>query len=300
MNKLHYSVLLNETIDSLGINPEGIYVDLTIGMGGHSSAILAKLTNGHLYGFDKDSYAISQTQNRLEQISWNFTLIQSDFKDIKQKLAQLGIFKVNGIIADLGVSSPQLDQAQRGFSYNKDARLDMRMDQSQSLDAYYVVNEYPVEKLAKIFWDYADVKLNQKVAKAIVSARPITTTLQLVDVIKSAYPAALLRQKNPAKAIFQAIRIEVNNELDSLKQLLTDALDLLEVNGTLSIITFHSLEDKLVKELQKEITTSKVPSKMPIQEVKNYSIKQVKPSKQELLENKRSRSAKLRIIKKLK
>ncbi|MFV8499777.1 16S rRNA (cytosine(1402)-N(4))-methyltransferase RsmH [Mycoplasma sp. VS424B] len=298
-NKLHYSVMLDETIESLNIKPDGIYVDLTVGMGGHSSAILAKIPNGRLIAFDKDDYALAQSQIRLSAIASNFILVKSDFKDIKAKLYQLGIYKVDGIIADLGISSPQIDQAERGFSYNKDAKLDMRMNQQQELSAYDVVNSYSEEKLADILWKYADVKLNKKVAKAIVNARPISTTMQLVDVVKSAYPAALLRQKNPAKAIFQAIRIEVNNELDSLKQLLLDATELLNKDGTLSIITFHSLEDKMVKDFIKDLTKSDLPSKMPVMEEKKFLVKQVKPSKQEIEENNRSRSAKLRVIKKL-
>ncbi|MHA3826112.1 16S rRNA (cytosine(1402)-N(4))-methyltransferase RsmH [Mycoplasma sp. BRA285] len=298
-NKLHYSVMLEETINSLDIKPNGTYVDLTVGMGGHSSAILAKIPQGKLIAFDKDAYALEQSKKRLQAIGNNFTLVKSDFKDIKNKLHELGIYKVDGIIADLGISSPQIDQAERGFSYNKDAKLDMRMNQEQELTAYDVVNSYSEENLANILWKYADVKLNKKVAKAIVNARPISTTLQLVDVVKSAYPAALLRQKNPAKAIFQAIRIEVNNELDSLKQLLLDATELLNKDGTLSIITFHSLEDKMVKDFIKDITKSDLPSKMPVMEEKKFLVKQVKPSNKEIEENNRSRSAKLRVIKKL-
>ncbi|WLP85171.1 16S rRNA (cytosine(1402)-N(4))-methyltransferase RsmH [Mycoplasma seminis] len=298
-SKLHYSVMLEETVNSLNIKPNGTYIDLTVGMGGHSAKILSLIPNGLLIAFDKDDYALEQSNNRLSAIRDNFKLVKSDFKDIKSKLSELGIYKVDGIIADLGISSPQIDQAERGFSYNKDAKLDMRMNQEQQLSAYDVVNSYPEEKLAKLLWDYADVKLNKKVAKAICNARPISTTLQLVDVIKSAYPAALLRQKNPAKAVFQAIRIEVNNELESLKQLLDDALDLLKPNGTLSIITFHSLEDKMVKDFVKNLTKSSIPSKMPVMEEKKYLVKQVKPSQQEIEENNRSRSAKLRVIKKL-
>ncbi|MHA3796165.1 16S rRNA (cytosine(1402)-N(4))-methyltransferase RsmH [Mycoplasma sp. VS31B] len=298
-NKLHYSVMLEETINSLDIKQNGTYVDLTVGMGGHSSAILAKIPQGKLIAFDKDTYALEQSKKRLQAIGNNFTLVKSDFKDIKNKLHELGIYKVDGIIADLGISSPQIDQAERGFSYNKDAKLDMRMNQEQELTAYDVVNSYSEENLANILWKYADVKLNKKVAKAIVNARPISTTLQLVDVVKSAYPAALLRQKNPAKAIFQAIRIEVNNELDSLKQLLLDATELLNKDGTLSIITFHSLEDKMVKDFIKDITKSDLPSKMPVMEEKKFLVKQVKPSNKEIEENNRSRSAKLRVIKKL-
>ncbi|WBP84315.1 16S rRNA (cytosine(1402)-N(4))-methyltransferase RsmH [Mycoplasmopsis edwardii] len=298
MDKLHYSVMLNETIDSLGIKPDGIYVDLTLGMGGHSAKILEKLTTGHLYSFDKDGYAIKMADQRLSKISDKYTLIKSDFQNIKSELRALGVEKVDGIIADLGFSSPQVDQVERGFSYNKDAILDMRMDKDQEFSALDVVNTYSEQKLGQILLDYADVKLFKKVAKAIVSKRPINTTLELVDIIKSAYPAALLRAKNPAKAVFQAIRIEVNNEIDSLKTMLNDSIKLLNKDGVISIITFHSIEDRIVKNFFKKLTVSNIPDKMPIQVEKEYQIKQILPSDDEINENKRSKSAKLRIIKK--
>ncbi|SYV97148.1 Ribosomal RNA small subunit methyltransferase H [Mycoplasmopsis edwardii] len=298
MDKLHYSVMLNETIDSLGIKPDGIYVDLTLGMGGHSAKILEKLTTGHLYSFDKDGYAIKMADQRLSKISDKYTLIKSDFQNIKSELRALGVEKVDGIIADLGFSSPQVDQVERGFSYNKDAILDMRMDKDQEFSALDVVNTYSEQKLGQILLDYADVKLFKKVAKAIVSKRPINTTLELVDIIKSAYPAALLRAKNPAKAVFQAIRIEVNNEIDSLKTMLNDSMKLLDKGGVISIITFHSIEDRIVKNFFKKLTVSNIPDKMPIQVEKEYQIKQILPSDDEIKENKRSKSAKLRIIKK--
>ncbi|WP_036452908.1 16S rRNA (cytosine(1402)-N(4))-methyltransferase RsmH [Mycoplasma buteonis] len=298
-SKLHYSVLLTETVESLNINPDGIYVDLTLGMGGHSAAILSKLKNGKLYAFDKDDYALEKSDILLKSISPNYHLIKSDFKDIKSKLNELGIYQVDGIIADLGISSPQVDQADRGFSYNKDAYLDMRMDRTQELTAYKVVNEYSETQLSDLLWKNADVKLNYKVAKAIIVNRPISTTMELVDVIKRVYPAALLKAKNPAKAVFQALRIEVNNELASLEVMLDDALSLLNKNGVLAIITFHSIEDRIVKTFFKEQIDNKIPSKMPIMEERKYQIKQIKPSKQELEENRRSRSAKLRVIKKL-
>ncbi|TNK93296.1 16S rRNA (cytosine(1402)-N(4))-methyltransferase, partial [Mycoplasmopsis pullorum] len=204
-----------------------------------------------------------------------------------------------GIIADLGVSSPQLDISERGFSYNKDARLDMRMNQDQEIDAYYIVNNYDEVALTQILIKHADVKLAKQVAKAIIKSRPITTTLELVDVIKSAYPAAILRQKNPAKAVFQAIRIEVNDEFNAIHTMLNDSLDLLKPNGHLAIITFHSLEDKIVKNFFGNLIKDKLPSKMPVNEIKNYNARQIKPSQAELLENKRSRSAKLRVLTKI-
>ncbi|WP_036464751.1 16S rRNA (cytosine(1402)-N(4))-methyltransferase RsmH [Mycoplasmopsis sturni] len=296
MDKLHYSVLLKETISELKIQPNGIYVDLTLGMGGHSESILKHLTTGKLYAFDKDDFALEYSSNRLAKVSPNFELIKSDFKDIKSELNKRGIFQVDGIIADLGVSSPQIDQTERGFSYLRDAKLDMRMDQQQSLSAYEIVNNYSEEMLAKILWDNADVKLARQVAKALVKARPINTTLELVDVIKSAYPAKLLKQKNPSKAIFQAIRIEVNNELESLKNMLVDAVELLKPKSQLAIITFHSLEDKIVKNFFKNLIEDKNPTKMPIIVTKNYVAKQFKPSKEELEQNSRSKSAKLRVL----
>ncbi|UUD35861.1 16S rRNA (cytosine(1402)-N(4))-methyltransferase RsmH [Mycoplasmopsis citelli] len=296
MNKLHYSVLLSETISHLKIKPNGIYVDLTLGMGGHSEAILQKLSNGKLYAFDKDDFAIEYSKNRLIKTSSNFELIKSDFQNIKSELTKRGVTAVDGIIADLGISSPQVDNSERGFSYNKNAKLDMRMDTSQELSAWEVVNNYSEESLAKILWEYADVKLSNRVAKAIVENRPINTTLELVEVIKNAYPAKLLKQKNPAKPIFQAIRIEVNNELESLKTMLSDATSLLKNNSVLAIITFHSIEDKIVKNFFKSLIEDKIPAKMPIFVPKAFEAKQIKPSSKELLENKRSKSAKLRVL----
>lgn len=299
MKELHYSVLLNETIQNLKVKPNGTYVDLTVGMGGHSSKILENLTTGLLVGFDKDEFAIKTSKKRLSQINDRFILIKSDFSNLKDQLSKINIQKVDGIIADLGVSSPQVDDYSRGFSYNKDARLDMRMDRSQTLDAHFVVNNYNVEKLEEIFIKYADVKLAKQVAKVIIKNRPITSTLELVDIIKQAYPAALLRAKNPAKAVFQAIRIEVNLEFDSLRKMLEEALTCLNAEASICIITFHSLEDKIVKNFFGSLIKSKIPAKMPIIEKKQYTAKQIRPSKLELNENKRSRSAKLRILTKL-
>ncbi|MBN3534537.1 16S rRNA (cytosine(1402)-N(4))-methyltransferase RsmH [Mycoplasma procyoni] len=296
----HYPVLLKEVIEKLNIKQDGIYVDLTLGRAGHSSEILKKLTSGWLYGFDKDGVAIKESSSLLAQISKNFTLIHSDFKNIKEELNKLGIQKVDGILADLGVSSPQLDEIERGFSYNKDFRLDMRMNQDQELDAHFIVNNYSEEQLIKIFRENADVMLPQRVAKGIISARPIETTMQLVEVTKSSLPSKLVRQKNPAKAVFQAIRIEVNNELESLKTLLEDATSLLKPNAVLAIITFHSIEDRITKNYFKKLIESKVDYRLPIIEEKEWSAKSFLPSAQELEQNKRSRSAKLRILTKLK
>lgn len=299
MKEQHFPVMLSETLESLKVKPTGIYVDLTLGMGGHSSEILKKLTTGTLVAFDKDTFAIEKSRSRLAQIKPNFKLVHSDFENITSELAQLGISAVDGIIADLGISSPQVDNQERGFSYNKDARLDMRMDQAQELDAYTVVNTYSEKQLADILWNYAEVKLNKIVAKAIIKNRPITTTLELANVIRNAYPAKLVAQKNPCKAVFQAIRIEVNHEFDSLAKMLAKAVQLLKVNGSLAIITFHSLEDRIVKNFFGNLIKNKLPSKMPVNEIKHYVVKVLEPSKSELEINKRSRSAKLRVLTKL-
>lgn len=298
LNK-HYSVLLNECLNALNIKEDGIYVDLTLGMGGHSSQILKQIPKGQLIAFDKDAFAIEESCKRLSKINNNFQLIYADFKDIKAKLNDLKITQVDGIIADLGISSPQIDNAQRGFSYNKEARLDMRMDTNQDLDAHYVVNTYSAKQLEDIFNNNAEVKFASRIAKAIVLNRPINSTIELANVIRNSLPAKVVSQKNPCKAIFQAIRIEVNHELESLETMLKDAVDLLKINSSLAIITFHSLEDRIVKKFFGNLTKNKLPTKMPVNEVKNYAVKVIKVSKNELDLNNRSRSAKLRVLTKL-
>lgn len=299
MTNEHISVLLNESIDALKIKEDGIYVDLTLGMGGHSSEILKKLKNGLLIGFDKDQFAIEESRKRLSEISNKFVLIHSDFENITEELNKLGITTVDGILADLGISSPQVDNSERGFSYNKNARLDMRMDVSQSLDAHYIVNNYSESDLERIFIDYADVKFAKQVAKVIINNRPIDETLQLADIVRSAYPAKVVKLKNPNKAVFQALRIEVNHEFDSIKNMLNKAINLLNKDGKLAIISFHSLEDKIIKNFFGNLTKDKLPSKLPINEVKNFSVKVINPSKNEELMNKRARSAKLRVLTKI-
>ncbi|MBU4690686.1 16S rRNA (cytosine(1402)-N(4))-methyltransferase RsmH [Mycoplasma sp. ES3157-GEN-MYC] len=296
MHHEHYSVLLHETIEAINVKPDGIYVDLTLGMGGHSSIILPKLTTGRLISFDKDVFAIEKSRERLSKIGHNFTLIHSDFQNITDELAKLGIDHVDGIIADLGISSPQVDNSQRGFSYNKDAKLDMRMDQTQTLDAHYIINNYDEDELCRILHDNAEVKLAKRVANAIIANRPIDTTLQFADVIRSSLPAKIVKAKNPCKAIFQAIRIEVNNELGSLQKMLEQSIKLLKPNSSLAIITFHSVEDRIVKRFFGNLTKSKLPVKMPILEKKEFGVKVIDASKNELVENKRSRSAKLRVL----
>ncbi|MCR8613124.1 MAG: 16S rRNA (cytosine(1402)-N(4))-methyltransferase RsmH [Mycoplasma sp.] len=291
----HVSILLNEVIDVLNIKADGIYVDGTLGMAGHSSEILKKIDNGILIGFDKDKYAIDQSYQKLSKISKNFKLVHSDFSKLKEKLEKLEISKIDGLLLDLGVSSPQLDNADRGFSYSKDNKLDMRMNQDQELSAWNVVNEYNVEDLSEIFKKYGESKFSWKIANNIIQNRPINTTLELVEVIKSSLPSKVLRQKNPSKAIFQAIRIEVNNELNSIKEVLSDAIDLLKVNGVIAVITFHSIEDKIVKSIFKELISDNT-GKLPIIKEIEWVAKQKYPTEDEQKNNKRARSAKLRWI----
>lgn len=305
----HFSVLLNESIEALNIKPDGIYVDCTLGGGGHSSKILEKLTTGKLYCFDQDEYAIEVASKKLRQINNNFEIIYSNFVNIKSCLNDLGVDKVDGILYDLGVSSFQLDMGERGFSYNSDALLDMRMDQNSSLTARDVVNEYSLDELTKIFYDYGEEKFSYLIAKKIVSTRnikPINTTFELVEIIKSALPAAVLRKgKHPAKKIFQAIRIEVNKELSVFQKSLEDAFELLNDEGRIVVITFHSLEDRLCKRMFKEKSTVNLPSDMPIipkEYLPKYELvfkKAINPSDEELEVNNRSHSAKLRAIKKI-
>lgn len=305
----HIPVLLNEAIESLNINPNGIYVDCTLGGGGHSSEILKQLTTGHLICFDQDEYAIAVATKRLAQISNNFTIVHSNFVNLKSCLKELNIDKVDGILYDLGVSSFQLDIGERGFSYNVNAPLDMRMDQSSTLSAWNVVNEYSPKELIKIFYDYGEEKFSSNIAKKIEKYRQnktIDTTLELVEVIKSALPAAVLRKTgHPAKKIFQAIRIEVNKELSVFQKSLVDAFDVLNLNGRIVVITFHSLEDRLCKRMFKEKSSINLPSDMPIipkeylPEFELVHKKAILPQQEELLNNNRAHSAKLRAIQKI-
>ena len=294
--KNHVPVMLNESINSLNIKKNGIYLDLTLGLGGHSQKILQKLSSkGLLIGFDKDKLMIDESEKKLKLLNKNFKLIHSDFKNVKKELEKINVFKVDGILADLGVSSPQIDNPERGFSYSKNGKLDMRMDQMQDLDAYKIVNDYPKNEIIKIFKNYGEFKLADKVAQKIIENRPIEKTLELVSLIKKSLPAAIIRKKNPAKTIFQAIRIEVNNELDSLKKILEDCPNLLKKEGRFSIITFHSLEDKMVKTYFKKLIEDKT-GKLPIILEKKWDVKTKKPSNQEIKLNNRSRSAKLRTL----
>lgn len=302
----HYSVLLNETIDNLNLKENGIYVDATLGLGGHSSKILSSLTTGHLYAFDEDSKAILFADERLKKIGTNYTLIKSNFVDLKVKLAELGVTKIDGIVFDLGVSSPQIDDATRGFSFSKDGILDMRMDTDATLSAKKVVNEYSKEALTDIFFSYGEEPKSRLIASKIASSRPIKTTLELVKIIERAVGANYFYKKHPERNIFQAIRIEVNKELSVLKEVLPDVLDLLKPEGRVAIITFHSLEDRIVKKFFKENSeVNELVKGLPTipeaykPKLKLITKKPILPSTQELAENSRSKSAKLRVAERI-
>ena len=308
--KEHVSVLLNESIEGLNINSDGIYVDATLGRAGHSYHILSKLSKlGKLYCFDKDVEAMEASSRLLSTISPQFELIHADYKFIVMELNKRGITSVDGILFDLGVSSPQLDNGERGFSYKYDARLDMRMNQSDKLDAYTVVNTYKEDDLRNIIFNYGEEKFARSIARNIVERRkvkPIETTFELVDIIKSSMPGKAMRDGHPAKRTFQAIRIEVNDELNSIKTALNDSLKLLNKGGRIAVITFHSLEDKIVKDIFKKASEGESWNRnMPVNvsnkqvEFKLITRKPILPSEEELKENNRSHSAKLRIIEKL-
>ncbi|MFV0479521.1 MAG: 16S rRNA (cytosine(1402)-N(4))-methyltransferase RsmH [Anaerorhabdus sp.] len=304
----HKSVLLQECIEGLKIQQNGIYVDGTLGRGGHSIEIAKKLANGHLYCFDKDEQALMESKKRLQSVEDRVTLIHHDFKNMKEVLKSYGVEKVDGILLDLGVSSPQFDDEDRGFSYRFDSDLDMRMDQRQKLSAYDVVNSYSYHDLVRIFFNYGEEKFAKQIARMIEKKRveqPIKTTLELVDVIKSALPMKVLSKKgHPAKQVFQAIRIEVNGELDALKTGLQDALELLNSNGRCAVITFHSLEDRMVKEMfnavsKAPIVDRRIPLRPDQIEKPQYHCVNKRPqiaSEEEMESNRRATSAKLRVI----
>ena len=308
-NYKHYSVLLNESIEMLNIKSDGIYVDCTLGGGGHSLEIVKKLKAGHLYAFDQDTYAISKAQSRLQGYEDKYTIINTNFSNIKSSLQDLGIEHVDGIIYDLGVSSFQFDIPERGFSYRFDGPLDMRMDQNANLSAYDVINDYSENDLKRILYEYGEEKFAPSIARTIVKARsikPIETTFELVEIIKKALPASVLRKLgHPAKQTFQALRIEVNGELDVLKNSLEDAIKLLNIGGRVVVITFQSLEDRIVKQMFKKYTTLDVPKGLPFipdymkVEYKLVNNKVILPSEKELDENNRSHSAKMRGIEKI-
>lgn len=305
----HYSVLKNEAIEGLNIKPNGIYVDATLGYGGHSSAILKQITNGHLYAFDQDIEAINYSQEKLAQISNQFTLIHANFCQLKNKLAEFNIDKVDGIIFDLGLSSPQIDEKSRGFSFMQDAPLDMRMNQSENVTASDIINNYNEDELANIFFLYGEEKLSRPIARQIkktLQSKPITTTKELVQVIEKAVGDKYFNLRHPERKIFQAIRIEVNKELDVLKQVLPDAIELLNPQGRISVITFHSLEDRIVKQIFKQYSEiNELVKGLPVipkeyqPKIKLINKKPILPSAQEINENSRSKSAKLRIIERI-
>lgn len=303
----HISVMLHETIDSLEIKEDGIYVDLTLGRGGHTLEILKKLKSGHIYGFDQDRTAIEETKEILNLYDDKITYIHANFVSFNEQLDALGVKEVDGILMDLGVSSPQFDDGERGFSYRFDARLDMRMNQESSLSAYEVVNDYSLQELTTIFREYGEEKFAYEIAKKIVRYRetkPVETTFELVDIIKSALPSKVLKKKgHPAKQVFQAIRIEVNDELNVLKIALEKALKRIKVGGRVSVITFHSLEDRIVKRIFKEASSVESTPRnlpvLPINQEANYFLVNKHPieaNEEELEINSRSASAKLRVI----
>lgn len=307
----HETVLKWESIEGLAIKPDGIYVDCTLGGAGHSEEIVKQLTTGHLYAFDQDDVALAHAAERLAAYEGRFTLIKSNFAYLKEQLAAHGVENVDGILFDLGVSSPQLDEGERGFSYNHDARLDMRMDQSSPLSAYEVVNEWSYNDLVRIFFTYGEEKFSKQIARKIEKAReerPIETTFELVELIKDAIPAPARRKGgHPAKRTFQAIRIAVNDELNVFDRAVHQAIDLLRVGGRLCVITFHSLEDRMCKQAIKEKSSlPELPPGLPMipvemePELRLVTRKPITAGVEELDDNRRARSAKLRVAEKMK
>ena len=305
----HYSVLLSESIEGLNIKQDGIYIDATLGYGGHSSEILKRIPKGHLYSFDQDKEAIEYSQERLSKIGDNFTIIHSNFVNMVEELSKLGITKVDGIVFDLGLSSPQIDEKERGFSFMSDAPLDMRMNKEESTTAKDIVNDYSLEKLTEVFYSYGEEKMSRQIAKRIIDYRKdkrIETTKELVSIISSAVGAKYFNNNHPERNIFQAIRIEVNKELETLQTILPKAINLLNPKGRMSVITFHSLEDRIVKkEFKKYSEVNELVKGLPeIPDeykplIKLVNKKPITPSDEELRENSRSKSAKLRIIERM-
>ena len=304
----HKSVLLEESIENLNIKVDGVYVDATLGFGGHSLEILKRINKGFLFAFDQDSEAIQYSTERLKDYN-NFKIIKSNFSNMQECLFKENIKKVDGILFDIGVSSMQLDEDYRGFSYHNDARLDMRMDTDSSFSAYELVNQYDYNNLVRVLRDYGEEKYASSIAKNIIKAREnknIETTLELVEIIKKSMPMKALRDGHPARKTFQAIRIEVNHELDVLSTALEQAIDLLNVGGRICIITFHSLEDRIVKNIFRKYSEvdskfSKLPF-VPEEYMPKLKIvsKGITPSELELTENNRARSSRLRVVEKIK
>jgi 16S rRNA (cytosine1402-N4)-methyltransferase len=307
MEYIHKTVLLDEAVEQLNIKPHGIYIDATTGGGGHSSLILSKLTTGHLYCFDQDDYAFLRSKERLDMVGNNYTFVKSNFVNLKEELSKLGVDKIDGIIYDLGVSSFQFDIPERGFSYNYDAPLDMRMNQNAPLSAYNIVNDWTYEEIVKILYRYGEDPFSKQIARSIERNRtikPIETTFELVNVIKQALPSKVLRQKgHPAKQTFQALRIAVNDELRVFEKSINDALDIMNSDGRAVVITFHSLEDRICKNVFKERSTIDIPDGVPmiITEEAPFELitrKPMLPSDEEIKENNRAHSAKMRVIRK--
>lgn len=306
----HYSVLLKESIDNLNIHEDGIYVDATLGYAGHSKEILKKLKSGYLYAFDSDSEALEYSKKELSKISDNYKAFHSNFVNMKEILNDEGVEKVDGILFDLGISSPQIDDRSRGFSFMGDAKLDMRMNQEQKFSAFDVINTYEKEDLINLFYSYGEESKSKFIASEIVKRRkikPIETTMELTEIIKDAVGAKYFNTKHPERKIFQAIRIEVNNELNVLESVLPDAIEMLNKGGRISVITFHSLEDRIVKRIFKRFSEidemvkglPNIPEEyQPM--IKIINKKPIIASTTELLENSRSKSAKLRVIERVK
>lgn len=304
----HVSVLLEESLEYLNIKADGIYVDCTLGGGGHSSEILKRLTTGHLYSFDQDDYAIARAKEKLDQVSDHYTIIKGNFVDLKSQLEKHGVDKVDGILYDLGVSSFQFDIPERGFSYNYNAPLDMRMNQDQELTASTIVNEYSFHEIINLLHRYADESNAKLIARNIEKRREerrIETTFDLVEVIKSALPQKILNKKgHPAKKTFQALRIAVNDELRVFEESLNQAFDLLKVDGRIVVITFHSLEDRIAKTVFREKSTINLPKNLPMMPTVTPDFqllhrKVIVATEEELQVNNRAHSAKLRAIKKI-
>ena len=302
----HYSVLKKELIEGLNINPDGIYVDCTLGYAGDAKEVLRELKRGFLFAFDRDEDAIDYSTKELSKIGNNFKIIHSNFSNLKEELDKVGIKKVDGFIFDLGLSSPQIDEVERGFSFQNDAILDMRMDRSNDFNAKTLVNTYSYEDLVKIFYKYGEEDFSKPIAKKIVEERKkkeIVTTLELVSIIKDALPLKYYLKNHPERQIFQAIRIEVNDELKSIEKALNDAIDMLNVGGRICVITFHSLEDRIAKTIFKEKSeVNELVKGLPVIPdeykplIKLINKKPILPSEEEIGENSRSKSAKLRII----
>lgn len=309
MDFCHFSVMLAETIEKLNIKPDGIYLDGTLGGGGHAYEVCRRLDKGHLYGMDQDDAAIAAARERLTDFEKKVTILRGNYRDARSVLGELGVDKLDGIVLDLGVSSHQLDVSARGFSYRFDADLDMRMDRRQPLTAKEIVNQYPEMDLFRIIRDYGEDQFAKNIAKHIVRARaekPIETTYELNEVIKAAIPAKMRQNGHPSKRTFQAIRIECNRELEVLRDSLDDLIDMLKPEGRLCIITFHSLEDRIVKTVfKKKENPCTCPAEFPVcvcgkkPEGKMITRKPILPGGEELEVNSRSKSAKLRVFKKI-